>query len=82
MQAAAENLYLLSSDFEIREEAIRRRDYYNYVHSLEEEIAKKEAALDEKEAEKEAALAEMDTALDEKDKEIAELKRIIEELKK
>lgn len=75
MQAAAENLYLLSSDFEIREEAIRRRDYYNYVHSLEEEIAKKDATLAEKEAEKEAAI-------NEKDKEIAELKKIIEELKK
>lgn len=64
MQAAAENLYLLSSDFEIREEAIRRRDYYNYVHSLEAEIA-----------EKDAHLAEKDASLAEKDAEIAELKK-------
>ena len=89
MQAAAEKLYLLSSDFEIREEAIRRRDYYNYVHSLEEEIAKKDATLAERDAtlaEKEATLAEKEAekeaAINEKDKEIAELKRIIEELKK
>lgn len=71
MQAAAEKLYLFSSDFEIREEAIRRRDYYNHVHSLEAKIAEQDNAL----IEKDNALIEKDNALAEKDNEIAELKR-------
>ena len=78
MQAAAEKLYLFSSDFEIREEAIRRRDYYNHVHSLEAKIAEQDNALVEKNnalIEKDSALAEKDNALAEKDNEIAELKR-------
>ena len=64
MQATAKNLYMLSSDFEVREEARRREEYYIYVHSLEDKIA-----------EKDTALAEKDAALAEKDAEIAELRR-------
>ncbi len=51
MQATAEKMYYLSSDFEIQEEARRREEYYNYVHSLEADIAEKDASLAEKDAE-------------------------------
>ena len=71
MQATAEKFYLFSSDFEIQEEARRREEYYNYVHSLESKIAEKDNAL----AEKDNALAEKDNALAEKDAEIDELRR-------
>lgn len=73
MQATAKNLYMLSSDFEIREEARRREEYYTYVHSLEEKIAEKDNALAEKDAKMASALAE-------KDSRIAELERQLRSL--
>ena len=70
MEATIEKLYYLDSDFEMREEAIRRRDYYNYVHSLENKITEKDSMLEKNAAE-----------IAEKDSVISELKRQLELLK-
>ena len=70
MEATIKKLYYLDSDFEMREEAIRRRDYYNYVHSLENKITEKDSMLEKNAAE-----------IIEKDSTIAELKRQLEQLK-
>ena len=67
MEATIKKLYYLDSDFEMREEAIRRRDYYNYVHSLENKITEKDSMLEKNAAE-----------IAEKDSVIAELKRQLE----
>ena len=67
MEATIKKLYYLDSDFEMREEAIRRRDYYNYVHSLENKIT-----------EKDSMIAEKDSVIADKDSVIAELKRQLE----
>ena len=70
MEATIKKLYYLDSDFEMREEAIRRRDYYNYVHSLENKIT-----------EKDSEIAEKDSMLEKNAAEIAELKKQLDLLK-
>ena len=77
MEATIEKLYYLDSDFEMREEAIRRRDYYNYVHSLENKITEKDSEI----AEKDSMLAEKDSMLEKNAAEIAELKKQLDLLK-
>lgn len=62
MEATARKLFALSSDFDIQEEARRRKEYYRYVGKLEKEIKEKDEALSKK-----------DEALDKKDARIAEL---------
>ena len=74
MEATIEKLYYLDSDFEMREEAIRRRDYYNYVHSLENKITEKDSEI----AEKDSMLEKNAAEIAEKDSVIAELKRQLE----
>lgn len=64
MEVTAQKIHDLFADFEIREEARRREEYYNYVHSLEAEIA-----------ENKADIAEKDATIAAKDAEIAELKK-------
>lgn len=88
MQITAEKIQLLFSDFDVREEARRRKEYYNLVNSLKAEIAENATALADKDAEiadkdaaiadKDAAIADKDAALANKDSEIAELKRKLE----
>lgn len=51
MEATAQKIHDLFADFEIREEARRREEYYNYVHSLEAEITEKNATIAENAAE-------------------------------
>ena len=60
MEATIKKLYYLDSDFEMREEAIRRRDYYNYVHSLEREIVESKSVI----AEKDFTIAELKRQLE------------------
>lgn len=62
MEATARKLFALSSDFDIQEEARRRKEYYRYVGKLEKEIKEKDEALDKKDAriaELEAQLAKL-----------------------
>ena len=77
MEATIKKLYYLDSDFEMREEAIRRRDYYNYVHSLEKEIVESKSVI----AEKDSMLEKNAAEIAEKDSVIAGLKRQLEQLK-
>lgn len=47
MEATARKLFALSADFDIQEEARRRKEYYQYVEKLEREIQEKEARIAE-----------------------------------
>ena len=63
----ARKFFELQSDFEIREEAIRRQEYYAYVDRIK--------------AEKDAVIAAKDSELAAKDDEIAKLKEELDKLK-
>lgn len=51
MQAAIEKEFDLLSDFEIREEARRRKEYYAYVDSLNKKIKEKDEIISNLQAE-------------------------------
>lgn len=71
MEATARTLYSLIEDFDNREEARRREEYYAKVKRLQDTIAQNEATI-----------AENRTVIAEKDAIIAELKAQLEALKK
>lgn len=81
---ASHTIYQLTQEEKIRLQCEAREDYYRRQNYVEEEFARKDAALAEKDtiiAEKDAALAEKDAekeaALAEKDAEIAQLKKLL-----
>ena len=67
MEATARKFFELQSDFEIREEAIRRQEYY--------------ACVDRIKAEKDAIIASKDDEIANKDAEIANLKAELDKLR-
>lgn len=72
---ASNTIYQLTQDEKIRLQCEAREDYYRRQNYVEEEFARKEAALAEKDAilaEKDAEIAKKDTALAEKDASLAE----------
>ena len=72
---ASSTIYQLTQEEKIRLQCEAREDYYRRQNYVEEEFARKEAALAEKDAEiaeKDAVLAEKDAALAEKDAALAE----------
>ena len=73
---AITSMYLLSEDFNIREQMIRREEYLATEKYKNETIEKQQKALDEKDKalnDQQKALDDQKKALDEKDKIIAEL---------
>lgn len=89
---ASNTIYQLTQEEKIRLQCEAREDYYRRQNYVEEEFARKEAALAEKDAEiaakdailaeKDASLAEKDTSLAEKDASLAEKDAEIIRLKK
>lgn len=79
---ASNTIYQLTQEEKIRLQCEAREDYYRRQNYVEEEFARKEAALAEKDAEiaaKDAILAEKDASLAEKDAEIIRLKKLLSE---
>ena len=84
MEATIEQLYNLGADIDVIEEAIRRKDYYDYVHSLENKITEKDSEIAEKDSmlKKNAAeIAEKNFMLEKNAAEIAELKKQLNPLR-
>lgn len=79
---ASSTIYQLTQEEKVRLQCEAREDYYRRQNYVEEEFARKEAALAEKDAEiaeKDASLAEKDASLAEKEAEIARLKKLLSE---
>lgn len=72
---ASHTIYQLTQEEKIRLQCEAREDYYRRQNYVEEEFARKDAAL----AEKDTIIAEKDAALAEKDAEIAQLKKFLSE---
>ena len=84
MEATIEQLYNLGADIDVIEEAIRRKDYYDYVHSLENKITEKDSEIAEKDSmlkKKAAEIAEKNFMLKKNAAEIAELKKQLNPLR-
>ncbi len=73
---AAETMYELSADEEIRLRCQARADYERHENYVKHKLATLEAGI----AERDAALAEKDNALAEKDAALAEKDKLIQEL--
>lgn len=77
---ASSTIYQLTQEEKVRLQCEAREDYYRRQNYVEEEFARKEAAIAEKDAaiaEKNAVLAERDAEIAEKDSEIARLKKLL-----
>lgn len=72
---ASHTIYQLTQEEKIRLQCEAREDYYRRQNYVEEEFARKDAAL----AEKDTIIAEKDAALAEKDAEIDQLKKFLSE---
>ena len=89
MQAAIEKEFDLLSDFEVREEARRRREYYEHVANLNATITEKETVIkkrleeiEEKESiilKKQTELKEKDSIIEQKQTELKEKDSVIEQ---
>ena len=71
MQAAIEKEFDLLSDFEVREEARRSREHYEYLAGLNEELKEKDSVIEQKQAE----LKEKDLIISELQKELSKYKK-------
>ena len=90
MEATANTLYMFNSDFDARENAIRRKEYYDAIayrdrkmDEMDVIIAKQDVAIAEKDAtiaDKDATIAEQDAAIADKDATIADMDATIADM--
>lgn len=79
---ASNTIYQLTQEEKVRLQCEAREDYYRRQNYVEEELARKEAAIAERDAvlaEKDTVLAERDAVLAERDAEIVRLKKLLAE---
>ena len=71
MEATARKMYELSSDFEIRESAIRRAEYYACVDGLKRDVAERDEAI----AERDETIAEQNALIEDLKRQLLELQK-------
>ena len=71
MEAAARKMYELSSDFEIRESAIRRAEYYACVDGLKRDVAECKETI----AERDETIAEQNALIEDLKRQLLELQK-------
>ena len=92
MEATAETLFTLNTDFDARENAIRRKEYFDAINYKNKQINQLDKVLIQKNTEitnmnktisdLDATIAVMDAEIADKDAAIADRDKIIEELRK